>query len=193
MEKADKIAIIVGGVMLATITTLAIIYRRTLNYQAKKLMGANYITVDMLCASTTAKQKGINNTPNATVKANLEALITNVLNPIVEKVGFIPSINSGYRCEALNKAVGGTSSSQHLTGQAADIGGSRDQVCKIFEAAVALGNYDQLIFEKKNSYWVHISYKKDGTNRHEILATKTGGSPYTDITTNPLINYLKFV
>lgn len=193
MERADKIAIIVGGVLTAAIGVLAYFYRRTLNYQAKKFMGAKYITVDMLCASTVAKQRGITNTPDATSKANLEALIANILDPLVEKVGFIPSVNSGYRCAALNSAVGGASTSQHMTGQAVDLGGTKEQVVALFKAAVALGNYDQLILEKKNSYWVHISYNSSGNNRHVVYATKTGGKPYTNITSNPLINYLNFV
>lgn len=142
----------------------------------------NYFTIAELCASNTAKEKGINNTPSQAEKVNLSLLITHVLNPIREKYGKPIRVSSGYRNAALNKAVGGVSNSQHLTGQAADLvptnGGS---LADIFRAAVAVGSFDQLILEKPgNTAWVHVSYSD--SPRREILYYN--GQKYTDISRN---------
>ncbi|MBE6341441.1 MAG: peptidase M15 [Bacteroidales bacterium] len=150
----------------------------------------NYFTIDELCYSDTAKAKGIDNTPSAQVQSNLVKLINNTLNPIREKYGKPIRVSSGYRSDALNKAVGGVSNSQHLTGQAADLvatnGGS---LADIFKAAIACNNFDQLIWEgPKNSStkWVHVSYADNP--RREILYYN--GNGYTNIASN-WKNYVK--
>ena len=55
------------------------------------------------------------------VEANIEALVSNVLDPLRDEYGKPIYVNSGYRCEKHNKAVGGVPKSQHMLGQAADI------------------------------------------------------------------------
>ena len=142
----------------------------------------NYFTITELCASATAKSKGIDNTPTQQARVNLALLIDRVLNPIREKYGKPIRISSGYRCPLLNAAVGGVSTSQHLTGQAADLvptnGGS---LADIFRAAIACNNYDQLILEKPSTtMWVHVSYST--TPRREILYYN--GKSYTNIASN---------
>lgn len=186
MERGDKVALVAGGVILAALGILGVLYRKAINYQTKRLMGSKYITIDDLCHSDTANARGISNTPSAAQRTNMEALIDNLLTPICERLGFIPTVSSGFRCAALNKAVGGASTSQHLDGKAADLTGSAAEVAKIFEAAVAVGTYDQLIYERKKSgaRWVHVSYDP-ARSRRRILATRTGGAPYTDITACP--------
>ena len=78
-------------------------------------------------------------------------------------------MNSGYRCPALNKAVGGTTTSQHMSGQAADIDtGDRQQNKLLFEYIRKNLPYDQLI-EESNFAWVHVSYRADGRNRNQVL------------------------
>ena len=118
-----------------------------------------YFTIKELCKSSTATQKGINNTPNSVIVSNLEQLVDNVLDPLREKYGKPIRVNSGYRCEALNKAVGGAKTSQHLTGLAADItAGSRLENKKLFMLAQQLNlPFDQLI-DESNFSWVHISF-----------------------------------
>ena len=80
-----------------------------------------YFTLNELTYSSTAKQKGINNTPNTTIKANLINLVDNILDPLREAYGKPIIVTSGYRCTELNKAVKGASNSQHVKGEAADI------------------------------------------------------------------------
>ena len=80
-----------------------------------------FFTIKELTKSTTAQQKGIKNVPSKEQEQNLIALIENVLDPLREAYGKPIVVTSGYRCPALNKAVGGASNSQHMTGQAADI------------------------------------------------------------------------
>jgi hypothetical protein len=132
-----------------------------------------YFTINELCRSQVAAQRGIDNTPTDAVTANLRLLINNVLDPLREAWGRPLTVSSGYRSKALNKAVGGVSNSQHLTGQAADIvAGSRADNYKLFKLAISLKlPYDQLIFEKgtlaEGCDWVHISFSN--RNRRQIL------------------------
>lgn len=129
-----------------------------------------YFSLEELCQSYTAKVKGIDNTPNEEVKANLEALIENVLDPLREAYGKPIYVNSGYRCPELNKAVGGVSNSQHIKGQAADIDvHDTEENKKLQEYIKDNLEYDQAIFEN-NGAWLHVSYKKDGGNRKQSFA-----------------------
>ena len=77
--------------------------------------------MEELCASETAKRKGINNKPNAQQMINLVYLCAYVLEPLRVAMKEPIKIGSGFRCEALNKAVSGVYNSQHLKGQAVDL------------------------------------------------------------------------
>lgn len=127
-----------------------------------------YFTIKELCSSSTAKQKGINNTPNSEVVNNLEQLVDYLLDPLRERYGKPITVNSGYRCSALNKAVNGSKTSQHLKGLAADItAGSATKNKTLFNLAIELDlPFDQLI-DEKNYKWIHISFSK--TPRKQIL------------------------
>ena len=127
-----------------------------------------YFTIKELCKSTTATHKGIDNSPNSEIVNNLEQLVENILDPLRTEYGKPININSGYRCEALNKAVGGSKTSYHRFGLAADItAGSKSENKKLFELAQKLNlPYDQLI-DESNFSWIHISYSK--TPRKQIL------------------------
>lgn len=122
-----------------------------------------YFTIKELTASATAERLGIDNTPTKEAERCMERLIRNVLDPLRSSVGEAVTVNSGYRCPRLNKAVGGVPSSQHVLGQAADITlRDKRRNKRLWEAAVALGVYDQVIWEKGcDQYpdWVHISYR----------------------------------
>ena len=76
-----------------------------------------YFTIKELCRSTTADRKGIDNRCGCDIEANLTALVDNVLDPLREWYGKPIVVNSGYRCLALNKAVGGATTSLHMSGQ----------------------------------------------------------------------------
>ena len=127
-----------------------------------------YFTFDELSRSETAKRQGIDNTPSSAAKSNIAALVDNILDPLREAWGKPIYVNSGYRCPALNKAVGGASSSQHLTGQAADITtGNKVDNAKLFQLAIDLKlPFDQIINEQ-NFSWLHISYSP--RHRRQIL------------------------
>ena len=64
-----------------------------------------YFTIKELCKSTTATQKKIDNSPNSEIVNNLEQLVHNILDPLREEYGKPINVNSGYRCDALNKAI----------------------------------------------------------------------------------------
>lgn len=128
-----------------------------------------YFTIHELTQSDTAHQKGIDNTPPPAIKVKLTSLINNLLDPIREAWGDPITVNSGYRCPVLNKAVGGVPTSQHQKGEAADITvGSSELNQQLFDL-IAKGDFDfdQLIDESHYS-WIHISFAA-GKNRHQIL------------------------
>lgn len=117
-----------------------------------------YFTIEELTRSATATTKGIDNTPTPEVKANLERLVEKVLDPLREKYGKPITVNSGYRCPELNKAVGGSKTSDHVKGFAADLtGGSKQENEKIFNIIRDNFAWTQLINERDFS-WVHVSY-----------------------------------
>jgi zinc D-Ala-D-Ala carboxypeptidase len=131
-------------------------------------------TLRELTRSQTAERRGIDNTPTPEAIENLRALCGNILQPLRDVVGPV-TVTSGYRGPALNKAVGGNERGQHPLGQAADIEcfamSTRALAEKIIELKLP---FDQLILEGhnpsvKNSGWVHVSHKKDGGNRGQVL------------------------
>jgi len=131
-------------------------------------------TLEELCASDTAKAKGIRNVPDTQQMLNLCALVHKVLQPLRDIYGGAIKIGSGFRSPALNKAVGGVSNSQHMKGEAADlcIDGDIQKGKQWIEIIRALGEYDQLIWEKNpktGNYWVHVSYRSDGKNRKQYI------------------------
>ena len=131
-------------------------------------------TLEEMYHSNTAEAKGIDNTPNEEVVENLRALCEKVLQPIRDELDEPITVNSGYRCEKLNKAVGGVSNSAHKTGSAADITlGNKTDNERLFNLIVKMRKsgkieFDQLLDESDYA-WVHIAYKKDGKNRNQVL------------------------
>ena len=130
-------------------------------------------TLEELCASATAKAKGIRNVPGQTDIVNLCALVHQVLQPLRNAMREPIKIGSGYRSLALNNTVGGVRNSQHMKGEAADlcIDGDMQKGRKWFEWIRTHCEYDQLIWEHnaKCSYWVHVSYRADGLNRKQVI------------------------
>ena len=99
-------------------------------------------------------------------KANIEALVEQVLDPAREQYGKPVCVNSGYRCARRNAAVGGVANSQHMKGEAADICcGDNERLAKIIEEN---GHYDQLIRYMGSGgkiRFIHVSWKSNGQNR----------------------------
>ena len=129
--------------------------------------------------SQTATRQGLDNTPNDEHLASATALFENVVQKVRDHFG-VTVINSGYRGEALNKAVGGSSTSQHCKGEAVDIecpGTSNYDVAKWIEDNL---DFDQLILEFitlgiPDSGWVHVSYKSEGNRKQSLTAMKEDG------------------
>ena len=105
--------------------------------------------MEELYASATATAKGINNKPSVQQMINLVYLTAYVLEPLRVAMGEPIKIGSGFRCEKLNKAVGGVYNSQHMKGQAADlcIDGDRQKGRKWFNYIRDHLPFDQLIWE----------------------------------------------
>lgn len=129
-----------------------------------------YFTIAELCKSATADRLGINNRCRQEHVENLTALVDNVLDPLREWYGKPLLVSSGYRCPALNSAVKGSPTSQHMSGQAADIDtGDRQQNKLLFEYIRKSLPFDQVI-DESNFAWVHVSYRADGSNRNQVLS-----------------------
>lgn len=137
-----------------------------------------HFSIQELTHSDTAIRKGIDNTAPKEAQENLIRLVDKVLDPLRESWGGPITVTSGYRSAALNKAVGGSATSDHPKGCAADITvGSREQNKKLFMLIQKLGlPFDQLIHEKGSVKdgpdWVHVSYRVVGQNRKQILYLK---------------------
>jgi hypothetical protein len=134
-----------------------------------------HFTIEEMYASDTAKRLGINNKPNMQQLINLVYLCAYVLEPLRVAMNEPIKIGSGFRCQQLNKAVGGVYNSQHLKGQAADlcIDGDLKKGRKWFNYIRDNLPFDQLIWEHnaKGNYWVHVSfvYPDFGKNRKHVI------------------------
>jgi uncharacterized protein YcbK (DUF882 family) len=120
-----------------------------------------YFTIKELCKSYTATSHGITNSPSKEIEHNLEELVYFILDPLREAYGKPIKVNSGYRCPELNKIVGGSKTSQHVKGYAADISvGNKSENERLFNLIQELNlPFDQLI-DEKNFSWVHVSYNQ---------------------------------
>jgi hypothetical protein len=125
--------------------------------------------------SATAKRRGIANEPSIDHLESLKALAENIFQPIREEFMCPIFISSGYRSEALNEAIGGSKTSQHSKGEAIDLDADVYGVitnADIFHYIEDSLDFDQLIWEfgtDDNPDWVHVSYKREGENRGQIL------------------------
>ena len=134
-----------------------------------------HFSLEELCASATAKARGIQNKPNAQQIISLVYLACYVLEPLREAMHEPIPISSGFRCEQLNRAVGGVANSQHMRGQAADlcIGGDLKKGRKWFDYIKTHLKFDQLIWEHSSNgtYWVHVSFVHPdfGRNRQQAI------------------------
>lgn len=118
-----------------------------------------HFTLEELTRSTTASLRGIDNTPPTEAIECLEQLVDNILDPLREAWGKPIHVNSGYRSPRLNKEVGGSPSSQHMKGQAADITtGNPTDNRRLYHLLTTLHlPVDQAINERDFS-WIHLSY-----------------------------------
>ena len=130
-------------------------------------------TLEELYKSNTASKLGINNVPNKDATNNLMILAVKILQPLREAYGKPITVTSGYRSLGLNKAVKGSSTSQHLKGEAADL--VTDNNKKLFEVAKRLIDEGKIkvgqLIDEYNYKWIHISLPNNKHN-NQILHLK---------------------
>ncbi|UTW56207.1 D-Ala-D-Ala carboxypeptidase family metallohydrolase [Kordiimonas sp. SCSIO 12610] len=164
-----------------------------------------HFTLSEFTRSDTANKHGINNHPTELHELeNMKALAGSVLEPARQIIGRPLFITSGYRSSALNRIIGGARHSQHMLGEAADFIVKGADMHEIAETLTALDSipFDQLIFENRYNegrrngsqkrgqggykwtpnwtpewtQWVHISHRRMGENRGEVLTTAKQGN-----------------
>jgi hypothetical protein len=138
-------------------------------------------TLQELIYSDTAVRMGIDNKPNDETVENLKILCENILEPVREHFKAPVVVSSGYRSEAVCLAVGSSSKSQHIKGQAVDFEIFGIPNKDVSDWIVNNLDYDQCILEfwndkEPNSGWVHCSYNSEDNNRKQYLnAQKLNG------------------
>ena len=142
-------------------------------------LSANF-TLKELTKSDTATRLGLDNTPDEQALENLKTLCDMVLQPVREHYGKSVTVNSAYRSPESNAAVGGSKTSDHCKGMAADI-----EIVGVANADLAqwiMDNleYTQLILEFytpgiPDSGWVHVSYDPNNLKKQELTAMKVAG------------------
>ena len=137
-------------------------------------MISDHISYKESTRSNTATRRGINNTPDDEQLTNMELVAEEVFEPLREWVGGPIKINSFFRCPKLNKAIGGSSKSQHCYGQAIDIDDTFHKASNadMYNYIKDHLEFDQLIWEfgdDKNPDWVHVSYVSPEENRNRCL------------------------
>ena len=136
-------------------------------------------TFEELIASSTAMQRGIDNMPGTEASITLRQLAERILQPLRNRWQYPIRVTSGYRCPKLNNAIGGSKSSQHLKGEAADITAIphdtigalhynkielpsiRELNRRLFNLACAMIREGEIsvgqLIDEKNFSWIHIS------------------------------------
>jgi len=152
---------------------------------------SKYITLSQATKSITAQRYGIINAPDADAIEKMRLLCFTIYDPVCDYFGRAIPVSSFYRNRVLNTKIGGSKTSQHMTGEAMDIDCDMISDSKITNSVVffyIMNNFkfDQLIWEfgtNKNPAWVHVSYSV-GNNRNQILVAskdkfkKTVYSPF---------------
>jgi hypothetical protein len=138
-------------------------------------LSANFSLAEL----TKTNVRQFDNTPSMQVIDNLQALVDSVLQPIRNKFGPV-TVTSGYRSPEVNKAIGGSTTSDHCFGFAADF-----EVAGVDNKELARWVADNLKFKQlilefytkgvPDSGWVHVSYDKTNLTQKVMTATKVGG------------------
>ena len=142
-------------------------------------LSANF-TLKELTKSDTATRLGLDNTPDDEALENLKTLCEKVLQPVRDHFGKSVTVNSGYRSPESNAAVGGSKTSDHCKGQAADIEIDGLPNPELAQWIMDNLDYTQLILEfytqgQPNSGWVHVSYDPNNLKNQELSAVKVAG------------------
>ena len=137
--------------------------------------------------SITATRRGIDNIPNSDELNNMRLLAEEVFEPLRAYVGGPIKINSFFRSAELNKAIGGSTSSQHCKGQAMDIDDTFGRMtnAEMYHWIKEHLDFDQMIWEfgdDENPDWVHVSYVSENENRNRCLrALRKNGKTHYEV------------
>ena len=158
-----------------------------------------YFTISEMLRSDTALKMRLWNGANREIEENIRALVDNVLDPLRERYEHPIYVTSGYRCPKLNKAVNGAPNSQHMRGEAADIvagpstgsGTSVYENLKLAKMIAESGKFDQMILEEVGPNdllprWIHVTWKRNGWNRRNILKKVAGAAGYKTVSLKEL-------
>ena len=136
-------------------------------------------TLRELTKSATANRLKINNTPNEQEVQKLTQLAQTILQPIRDKYGKPIVVTSGFRCEKLNKAVGGVKNSQHVLGEAADITSLSDSITDnkaLFNLIVQMLKDKEIkvgqLIDEYGYNWIHISLPRSNKVNNQIIHKK---------------------
>ena len=144
-------------------------------------MISKHISYNEAIRSDTATRKGIVNIPDEYELSNMVITAEKIFEPLREWVGGPIKVTSFFRCEELNKAIGGAKRSQHREGRAMDLDDTfgHKTNAEMYHYIKENINFDQLIWEfgtDENPDWIHVSYVSDDQNRQKTLkAVKENG------------------
>ena len=126
------------------------------------MMLSKHFSLDEFTCSATAQAMGIVNSPGSSELANLRFLCQEVLEPARKVIGEPIHITSGYRCLALNRAVGGVAQSYHVRGLAADLHIESDaHASRLADALDAQPYCDLILVEHAHgASWLHVQARK---------------------------------
>ena len=131
------------------------------------------LSKDFILQEFIATKTGLNNQLTSEALSNIEFLVKNLLQPLRNAFGKPIKITSGYRSVEVNKAVGGSKTSQHTKGEAVDMVTNDNKY--LFDLIKNKFDFDQLIWEygtDEQPAWVHVSLKKTG-NRKQVMRAIT--------------------
>jgi hypothetical protein len=142
-------------------------------------LSANFSLKEMT-RSDAATRLGLNNTPDEKTIDNLKTLCEKVLQPIRDHFGKTVTVTSGFRSSETNQAIGGSKSSDHVRGQAADIEIAGVPNAELAQWIMDNLDYTQLILEFytqgiPDSGWVHVSFDPNNLKKQELTAVKVAG------------------
>ena len=138
---------------------------------------SKYVDYFEVTHSNQAKALRISNIPNAEQLGNLKLVCTNIFDKVREHFGVPIGISSAFRSYELNQRIGGSKSSQHCLGQAADIS-CGERTAEMYEYIKNNLIFDQLIWEfgdDHNPSWVHVSYSSTNNRKECLRAYKING------------------
>lgn len=160
------------------------------------ITGATSFTLAELCRSRTAEHLRLDNTPNADEIARLEYLARTVLQPLRDHFEQPIVVNSGFRSEAVNNAVGGSPTSFHRIGAAADIRFERSSGSSLIELFTYVYKslpFTELIAEELPAGWIHVAVVKgreaEKQTKHKHAGAQVVRAPY-DVCINQIAQCL---